>query len=134
AAALKAAALRPQRGRTNPCLSFAIGLHEPRQLWLQRQAAVRERAPRGPLFLFTGPPPQPGEHRERMAVEHEAPPLADVGRPQGGLAHEARLITETGPAARVAAVVEPTVEQLGFRLVRVRVTAQNGCTVQIMAE
>ena len=69
-----------------------------------------------------------------MEVEHETQALADVGRPQGAVAHEARLITESGPAARVAAAVEPTVEQLGFRLVRVRVTAQNGCTVRIMAE
>jgi ribosome maturation factor RimP len=45
-----------------------------------------------------------------------------------------RLITETGVAARVAAVAEPVVEDLGFRLVRVKVSGQNGCTVQIMAE
>jgi ribosome maturation factor RimP len=69
-----------------------------------------------------------------MAVEHEAQPLAEIGRPTGAVEHEARLITESGPAARVAAVVEPTVEQLGYRLVRVKVTAQNGCTLQIMAE
>ena len=48
--------------------------------------------------------------------------------------HEKRLITESGVAARVAAVVEPVVEDLGFRLVRVKVTPQNGCTVQVMAE
>lgn len=47
---------------------------------------------------------------------------------------EPRLIIETGLAARVAAIVEPPIEGLGFRLVRVKVTAQNGCTVQIMAE
>ncbi|WP_342359755.1 ribosome maturation factor RimP [Terrarubrum flagellatum] len=47
---------------------------------------------------------------------------------------EPRLITETGLAARVASIVEPPIEGLGFRLVRVKVTAQNGCTVQIMAE
>jgi ribosome maturation factor RimP len=47
---------------------------------------------------------------------------------------EARLIRETGIGARVAAVVEPVIEQLGYRLVRVKVSAQNGCTVQIMAE
>ncbi|HEX8166166.1 MAG TPA: ribosome maturation factor RimP [Beijerinckiaceae bacterium] len=47
---------------------------------------------------------------------------------------EKRLITETGVAARVAAVVEPVAEDLGFRLVRVKVTPQNGCTVQVMAE
>jgi ribosome maturation factor RimP len=45
-----------------------------------------------------------------------------------------RLIRETGVAARVATVVEPAIEDLGFNLVRVRVTAENGCTVQIMAE
>ena len=48
--------------------------------------------------------------------------------------HENRLITETGVAARVAAVVEPAIEDLGFRLVRVKVSGQDGCTVQIMAE
>ena len=45
-----------------------------------------------------------------------------------------RLITETGVAARVAAVAAPVVEDLGFRLVRVKVSGQGGCTVQIMAE
>jgi ribosome maturation factor RimP len=47
---------------------------------------------------------------------------------------EPRLITEQGIAARVAAVVEPAVEALGFRLVRVRVSGSAGCTIQIMAE
>ena len=48
-------------------------------------------------------------------------------------AHE-RLITEHGLDARIADVVEPIIDDLGFRLVRVRVSAQNGQTVQIMAE
>lgn len=47
---------------------------------------------------------------------------------------EARAITETGVAARVAVIIEPVIESLGYRLVRVRVTGANGCTVQIMAE
>lgn len=47
---------------------------------------------------------------------------------------EERLITESGVAARVAAIVEPAIVDLGFRLVRVKVTGQNGCTVQVMAE
>lgn len=47
---------------------------------------------------------------------------------------EPRLIEESGIAARVAHVVGPTIEGIGYRLVRVKVTAQNGCTVQIMAE
>jgi ribosome maturation factor RimP len=45
-----------------------------------------------------------------------------------------RLIVENGVAARMAKVVEPSIEHLGYRLVRVKVSAQNGCTVQIMAE
>lgn len=49
-------------------------------------------------------------------------------------AHEARLIAETGTAARVAAIAEPVLEGLGFRLVRVRISGLSGCTVQIMAE
>ena len=40
----------------------------------------------------------------------------------------------TGPGARVAAIVEPVLEGLGYRLVRVRVSGSDGCTVQVMAE
>src|SRR5918912_250300 len=47
---------------------------------------------------------------------------------------ERRFITETGVAARVAPIVEPVLADLGFRLVRVKVSGLNGCTVQIMAE
>ena len=47
---------------------------------------------------------------------------------------EPRLIIEPGLAARVATIVEPVIEQLGYRLVRVRVSAAESCTVQIMAE
>jgi len=47
---------------------------------------------------------------------------------------EPRLIVEPGLPARVAAIVEPVLGQIGFRLVRVRVSAAEGCTVQIMAE
>jgi ribosome maturation factor RimP len=47
---------------------------------------------------------------------------------------EPRLIVEPGLPARVAAIVEPVLHQLGFRLVRVRVSGSEGCTVQIMAE
>ncbi len=49
-------------------------------------------------------------------------------------ADDARIITETGLEARVAHVVEPVIEGLGFRLVRVKISAMNGTTVQIMAE
>jgi ribosome maturation factor RimP len=49
-------------------------------------------------------------------------------------AEEPRLITEPGRAARVAAITEPVLAELGYRLVRVRVSGASGCTVQIMAE
>jgi len=58
---------------------------------------------------------------QTLAVSHAAP-------------DEPRLITEPGVPARVAAVAEPVIEQLGYRLVRVHVSAAEGCTVQIMAE
>ena len=45
-----------------------------------------------------------------------------------------RLIAEPGLAARVAAVAEPVLEGLGYRLVRVRISGADGCTVQVMAE
>jgi ribosome maturation factor RimP len=47
---------------------------------------------------------------------------------------EARVIAETGIEARIARIVEPVTEGLGFRLVRVKVSSLNGNTVQIMAE
>ena len=49
-------------------------------------------------------------------------------------ATEPRLIVEPGLPARVAATVEPVIESLGYRLVRVKISASDGCTVQIMAE
>ncbi|MEX3011254.1 ribosome maturation factor RimP [Hoeflea sp. TYP-13] len=52
----------------------------------------------------------------------------------GGTTVEGRLITETGLDARVAAIIEPVLESMDFRLVRVRLSGQNGLTLQIMAE
>jgi ribosome maturation factor RimP len=49
-------------------------------------------------------------------------------------ADEPRLIIEPGRAARVATLVEPVLAELGYRLVRVRISGLAGCTVQIMAE
>jgi ribosome maturation factor RimP len=51
---------------------------------------------------------------------------------QGGA--DRRLIVEPGLAARIAAIVEPVLDGLGYRLVRVRISGADGCTVQIMAE
>jgi len=47
---------------------------------------------------------------------------------------ERRLIVEPGLPARVSTIVEPVIEGLGYRLIRVRVSTGEGCTVQVMAE
>jgi ribosome maturation factor RimP len=47
---------------------------------------------------------------------------------------ETRFYREKGAAARVAQIVEPVLGDLGFRLVRVKTSAQHGTTVQIMCE
>jgi ribosome maturation factor RimP len=47
---------------------------------------------------------------------------------------DGRFIRETGLAANLAALVEPVLEDMGFRLVRVTVSGRDGKTVQIMAE
>ena len=68
-----------------------------------------------------------------------------VGRPAGGPVrparqeleaklNEKRYIKETGLETRLAAIIEPVANDLGYALVRVKITAENGCTLQIMAE
>jgi ribosome maturation factor RimP len=47
---------------------------------------------------------------------------------------EERVIIESGLEARIARMVEPVVADLGYRLVRVKLSALNGMTLQIMAE
>lgn len=85
-------------------------------------AIVRVGSCGGPLFSFQ-PPARP--HSE-LRLSAEEPRLNE----------DPRLIVETGVAARVAAIVEPVLEGLGFRLVRVRISGSQGggSTLQIMAE
>ena len=47
---------------------------------------------------------------------------------------EPRLVVEPGVGARVATVATPVLQGMGYRLVRIKVSAEAGCTVQIMAE
>src|SRR5438270_2164079 len=47
---------------------------------------------------------------------------------------EPRLVVEPGFAARVSAVAGPVLQGMGYRLVRIKISAEAGCTVQIMAE
>ena len=70
-----------------------------------------------------------GERDENQVSGVELAPLD-----QGIAGDEPRLITETGLPARVAAIAGPVVEQLGYRLVRIRVSSGEECTIQIMAE
>jgi ribosome maturation factor RimP len=56
--------------------------------------------------------------------------MADVS----GTALETRFYRESGMAARIAALAEPVVAELGYRLVRVKVSGQNGSTLQIMID
>src|SRR5712671_2970472 len=57
-----------------------------------------------------------------------------AGSPDIELLAEPRLVVEPGMAARVSAVAGPVLQGLGYRLVRIKVSGEAGCTVQIMAE
>jgi ribosome maturation factor RimP len=81
---------------------------------------------RDPLFFYTS---GPSFRRETQAMNTTTD--ATDERRDG---NEPRLIAEHGVAARVAAVAEPVIEGLGYRLVRVRISGLSGCTLQIMAE
>jgi ribosome maturation factor RimP len=60
--------------------------------------------------------------------------------PQSSNAHEQvdapdrRFAHESGRAAELAAIIEPVIEGMGFRLVRVHVTGGDAATLQVMAE
>src|SRR4051812_42406642 len=47
---------------------------------------------------------------------------------------EPRLVVEPGAAARISAVAGPVLQGMGYRLGRVKISAEAGCTVQIMGE
>jgi len=47
---------------------------------------------------------------------------------------ERRYVKETGLETRIARIVEPVANDLGYSLVRIKITQENGCTLQIMAE
>jgi len=64
----------------------------------------------------------------------DATPVIDTGQIDSAALAEPRLIAETGVASRIAAIVAPVLTDLKFRLVRVRVSGLDGCTLQIMAE
>jgi ribosome maturation factor RimP len=58
----------------------------------------------------------------------------EAQEPDVALGRETRMVREEGVARVVAELIEPVLIDLGYRLVRVRMTAENGQTLQIMAE
>ena len=57
-----------------------------------------------------------------------------AGSVDDDLLAEPRLVVEPGMAARVSAVAAPVLQGMGYRLVRIKISGEAGCTVQIMAE
>jgi len=57
-----------------------------------------------------------------------------AGSVDADLLAEPRLVVEPGVAARVSAVATPVLQGMGYRLVRIKISGEAGCTVQIMAE
>lgn len=83
-------------------------------------------APPGPLLFYC--PFGHGPRRVGFFVTRE------TEMTQGESELEARFVRETGQAAEIAALVEPVLEELGFQLVRIKVSGRDGSTVQIMIE
>ena len=63
-------------------------------------------------------------------VEASPPNAAE---PADGL-DEARLIDDSGASQRAGRIAAPVLRDLGYRLVRVKISSASGATVQIMAE
>ncbi len=63
---------------------------------------------------------------DRISAPHAPAPEESLDEP--------RLIAESGLALRIGRRAEPTLRTLGLRLVRVKVSAAQSATVQIMAE
>ncbi|GLR84179.1 ribosome maturation factor RimP [Bradyrhizobium iriomotense] len=57
-----------------------------------------------------------------------------TGSTDAELLAEPRLVVEPGVAARVSAIAAPVLQGMGYRLVRIRISGEAGCTVQVMAE
>src|SRR5262249_11369885 len=57
-----------------------------------------------------------------------------TGSTDAELLAEPRLVVEPGVAARVSAIAGPVLQGMGYRLGRIRISREAGCTVQIMAE
>ncbi|MCB1440843.1 MAG: ribosome maturation factor RimP [Nitratireductor sp.] len=96
----------------------------------------REWEPAAPALFYclnrfvdrTGPLPEGGYGRgaRTRTLETDGTARVDIDEP--------RLVQEAGLEARITAIVEPVIRNIGYRLVRVRLSQMNGQTLQIMAE
>jgi ribosome maturation factor RimP len=77
-------------------------------------------------------PQPPATDRPILTLDMTDP--TDAAHEVNELLAEPRLVVEPGLGARVAAVAGPVLEGMGYRLVRIKVSGEAGCTVQIMAE
>jgi ribosome maturation factor RimP len=76
--------------------------------------------------------PQPNASKNSLLTLDMTDPTLDAV--DLDLLAEPRLVTEPGLGARVSAVAGPVLQGMGYRLVRIKVSGEQGCTVQIMAE
>ena len=73
------------------------------------------------------------ERQSAVEADQTRKPSAAPPPPADAL-DEPRLLAESGLARRIGAIVGPALRDLGLRLVRVKISAADGTTVQIMAE
>ena len=114
-----------------------------RNLWFSYDRVLRV-GPTGPaLFYYLNGPdagdarvpcgvPQSNASKNSLLTLDMTDPTLDAV--ELDLLAEPRLVTEPGMAARVSAVAGPVLQGMGYRLVRIKVSGEFGCTVQIMAE
>ncbi|MFD0917419.1 ribosome maturation factor RimP [Pseudahrensia aquimaris] len=60
--------------------------------------------------------------------------MNDAAPARDDISASARLVQESGQDARVAQIIAPVIEDMGFRLVRARLYDNSGLTLQIMVE
>ena len=93
----------------------------------------------GPVQATAGPPTQRKSDRAPSKTAQRQILTLDMTDPTTGsvdtdLLAEPRLVVEPGAAARVSAVAAPVLQGMGYRLVRIKISGESGCTVQVMAE
>src|SRR6516225_8392768 len=96
---------------------------------------LRVGSPRDPLFFVTEIGPMCRSNRDGTrtgSCEAKRAMTAAIGSLPAD--PEPRLVAEQGIAARVAAIAEPVLAGIGYRVVRVKISGLDGCTLQIMAE